>query len=99
MGTTLEEGIAVPHVQLEGLKESVVTVGQSTLGIEWNSVDAKPADLIFLILTPTGQSAQQLHILCTIAMAMRNPTNRQALLDAENKEGIWNVLRMILCEA
>lgn len=54
MGTAIEEGIAVPHARLAVLKRPIIIFGRSLVGIEWNSPDGKPTQLIFLILTPEG---------------------------------------------
>lgn len=98
-GTALDHGIAIPHARIDGLKEPVVAVGRSRIGIDWNAVDGKATELIFLILTPATGTDDQLRILRALAVAMRNQTNRDALRQAEGHEGMWAVLRTIVTEA
>ncbi len=98
MGTALEAGIAVPHARLEDLESPLVVVGRSQSGLDWNSADDKPAELLFLILTPRGEADDQVRILRAIASAMRNPANREALRHAEGAEGMWTVLKTIITE-
>lgn len=98
MGTALEAGIAVPHARLEGLEAPLVVVGRSQSGLDWNSADGKPAELIFLILTPFGETDDQVKILRAIASAMHNPADRDALRQAEDTEGMWTVLKTIITE-
>ncbi len=98
MGTALEAGIAVPHARLENLNQPIIIVGRSQSGLDWNAADGKPAELLFLILTPIGEVDDQVRILRAIAMAMGNPANREALRQAEHIEGMWTVLNTIITE-
>jgi len=80
MSTSLEHGIAVPHARIPGMDHSVVVLGRSLAGIEWNSRDGHPARLIFLILTAEEDSEAQLQILRGIATALRDANLRERLL-------------------
>ncbi|HBO97753.1 MAG TPA: hypothetical protein DD648_07045, partial [Candidatus Omnitrophica bacterium] len=53
----------------------------------------KPAQFIFLILTPEHQDEVQVQILSSIARTMSNERTRKNILDAQDADRIWNVLR------
>jgi Kef-type K+ transport system membrane component KefB/mannitol/fructose-specific phosphotransferase system IIA component len=92
MGTAIEEGIAVPHARLAVLKRPIIIFGRSLVGIEWNSPDGKPAQFIFLILTPEGDDIQ-VQILALIAQAMCDKHTRDMLIEAKESQDIWAVLQ------
>lgn len=93
MGTAIEEGIALPHGKLEGLKKPLVIFGRSLSGVEWDSPDGNPSHFIFLILTPAEDHAVQIQILRAIARVMQDNTNRQAILHAKDQAEIWSVFQ------
>lgn len=92
MSTAMEHGIAIPHGRIPGLREAMVIFGRSPEGIEWNAPDGGAARLIFLVLTAPDDPAQ-LQILRAIALAVRRPEVRQALLEAPSCAEIRNVFR------
>ncbi|OGX29154.1 MAG: hypothetical protein A2705_00560 [Omnitrophica WOR_2 bacterium RIFCSPHIGHO2_01_FULL_52_10] len=92
MGTAMEEGTAVPHARLAALRRPLIVFGRSPAGIEWNSPDGKPAQFIFLILTPEHQDEVQVQILSSIARTMTSEQTRKDILDAQDADQIWNVL-------
>ncbi len=93
MGTAIEEGIAVPHARLEGLRKPVVIFARSLSGIEWNSPDGKPTQFIFLILTPLEDDNAQLQVLRAIAKVMLNPVNAKAILNAKDAGETWDIFQ------
>jgi mannitol/fructose-specific phosphotransferase system IIA component (Ntr-type) len=93
MGTAMEEGIAVPHARLAALRRPLIVFGRSPAGIEWNSPDGKPAQFIFLILTPEHQDEVQVQILSSIARTMGHEQTRKNILEARDADQIWHVLR------
>ncbi len=55
-----ENGLAVPHARVNGLAQSLVVVGKTENGIDFDARDGKPARLIILILTGDNQSQHDL---------------------------------------
>lgn len=94
MGTALEEGIAVPHARLGSLIKPIIVFGRSSSGIEWNSPDGKPAQYIFLILTPTHDD-WQVQILTLIARIMSIPSTRHTILQNHEHNALWDTLQQI----
>lgn len=93
MGTAMEDGIAVPHARLAALRRPLIAFGRSPTGIEWNSPDGKPAQFIFLILTPERQDEIQVQILSFIAKSMSRAQTRKQILEAQDADQIWAILR------
>ncbi len=95
MGTGVEEGVAVPHARLSFLKKPIVVFGRSVRGIDWDSPDGNPAQLIFMILTPPDESDAQLAILRSIAQTMSEKQTREFILKAAGEEEIWEGLQRV----
>lgn len=93
MGTAVEEGIALPHGRIPLLIRPMVIFGRSEQGLEWNSPDGRPSQLIFLILTPKENDDIQVQILRIIAKAMSDERIRQSLRAAESHEELWQQLQ------
>ncbi len=92
--TGLGDGIAIPHGRCEGLSRPYAALGRSKNGIAWDSLDAKPAHLVFLILTPTHDEGAHVHILEKISKLLTSDYLRERLMSAENPEDVVDVLRM-----
>ncbi len=57
--TGVGAGVAIPHVKLEGLKETALVFGVHKAGVEWAAVDGEPAHLFFAVVRPAA--ASELH--------------------------------------
>ncbi len=84
--TIVAEGIAIPHARIEGLQKARVCVATSTRGIQFESGEHKPVNLVFLVLIPREQPAFYLQILRALASVMKDreaPRTVSALQTAE----------------
>lgn len=84
MPTGLENGVAIPHVRVEGLTKPLVAVGKSEGGIDFNSPDGELSHLIFLILTPRQDNQSQIEIISDIAKTFETRETVQKSLQALN---------------
>jgi two-component system sensor histidine kinase KdpD len=81
--TFLNEGVAFPHLRIEGLLKPVVALGIAKKGVSDLSTD-KPINLIFLLLSPRDQPDLQIHLLSLAARAARSRHLLQNLLKSSN---------------
>jgi len=63
----LTNGIAIPHLHADFIKEIIVICGISREGADFDAIDKLPSHLIFLILTPTNQPEEHIKVLNLIA--------------------------------
>ncbi|HQG49376.1 MAG TPA: PTS sugar transporter subunit IIA, partial [Sedimentisphaerales bacterium] len=96
MTTAMDQGLAAPHARMEAITHPIVVIGRSLHGIDWNARDGRPAQFIFLVLTPSDAADAQLRILRDISQTMQSAENRQALLEAYNPEEIIGGIRASL---
>jgi PTS system nitrogen regulatory IIA component len=60
--------------------------------IDFDALDEKPVDLIFLLLAPEGGSAEHLKALARIARILRDPAMCARLRHAPNADRAYAVL-------
>lgn len=84
MPTGIGNGIALPHARVPGLKEPIVAVGISEAGIDFDAPDGKPANIIFLALTPQELPSAQLEIGAEIARRFRRYETTEQVLRTKN---------------
>jgi fructose-specific phosphotransferase system IIA component len=78
--TGIGEGIAIPHAKSQAIDDIVVAFGRSTSGVDFQSLDGKPAYLFFLLVTPEDRPGEHLKLLARISRIMRNAALREQLL-------------------
>jgi Kef-type K+ transport system membrane component KefB/mannitol/fructose-specific phosphotransferase system IIA component (Ntr-type) len=93
MTTAMDQGVAAPHARMEAITHPIVVIGRSLRGIEWNARDGRPAQFIFLVLTPADAPDAQLRILRDISQALQSDGSRDALLEARRPEEILAAIR------
>ncbi|MGD8542836.1 MAG: cation:proton antiporter [Desulfobacteraceae bacterium] len=84
LSTGIGNGVAIPHARLEGLRESLVVVGISKTGVDFDAPDGKLAKVIFLVLTPGDAPGDQLRIAAEIAGLFRDPRMAGRVLGTQN---------------
>ena len=91
--TGIGEGVAIPHGKIPGIDRLVAVFGRSPGGVQFASLDGKPARLFFLILAPENSAGMHLKALARISRLLKDQRFRGRLLAAEGTEGLTQVLR------
>lgn len=93
LGTTgVGLGIAIPHGRLEGLDKVQGFFGRLASPVAFESVDAQPVDLVFLLLAPAAAGADHLHALATVSRSLRDPKLCGQLRRAKDEAAIYRLL-------
>ena len=90
--TGVGNGIAIPHIRLDGLKEPMVRLAIVKDGLDFNAIDAKPCKIFFLFITPSDQTTTHLQILAKVSSLLGNDKLRSRLEKAESPEKIYQTL-------
>jgi len=91
--TGIGNGIAIPHVLVAEVKEIIMAVGRSAKGVPFESVDGKPAHLIFLIIGPQGKNNEYLKILSQLSRYLDDRGFFDALMKVETPEDAIALLK------
>jgi mannitol/fructose-specific phosphotransferase system IIA component (Ntr-type) len=91
--TGLEEGIAVPHGKTAAVSGLQLAIGIAPQGIDFNSLDGKPAKLFFLLVGSPDQSGPHVQALADVAKLARSKMFCRALIDAEDVQQVVELIR------
>ncbi|MFP3980203.1 MAG: cation:proton antiporter [Desulfobacterales bacterium] len=80
MSTGIGKGVALPHARIEKLRQSMIVMGISRRGIDFDAPDGKIAHVIFLILTPIDAADEQLTISAELSRLFREPSMLENIL-------------------
>jgi mannitol/fructose-specific phosphotransferase system IIA component (Ntr-type) len=90
--TGIGNGIAIPHIRLDGLKEPMVRLAIVKDGLDFNAVDGKVCKIFFLFITPSDQTNRHLQILAKISSILRNNKLRSLLGNTDSPEKAYEIL-------
>jgi two-component system sensor histidine kinase KdpD len=90
--TFFNEGVAFPHVRVDGLAAPVVALGLTREGVSDVATD-KPIEIVFLILSPTDAPDTQVKLLGLASRAAQSRHLIQALRTARTPEEALRAIR------
>ncbi len=90
--TAIGDGIAIPHARSETVKELAVAFGGSKEGVDFQSLDEKPVQLVFMIAAPNDARKEYLQAVARIARFLKVKNFKQRLLEARTTEDVLRVI-------
>jgi nitrogen PTS system EIIA component len=81
--TGFQDGIAIPHCLLSGVKEFVVGLVTHGQGVDFASLDGKPTRIIAFIIGPRQERNDHIRILSTLSRVLSDQTAATELLSTE----------------
>src|SRR5262252_10486413 len=84
-------GVAIPHARIPGLKKPFGTLVRLKHAIDFDAIDGKPVDIVFLLLLP-AQSGDPLNALACAARKLRDPEAVQRLRSAVDDEELYRAI-------
>lgn len=87
-GTGVGEGVAIPHARLAGLDKPVGAFARLEEPVHFESIDGRPADLVFMLLAPQESGADHLKALSKVSRAFRKSEFRERLRAAQTREAL-----------
>ena len=93
LGTTgIGGGIAIPHAKLPGLDHLVGLFARLDKPVDFDAVDDRPVDLIFLLLAPDNSAAEHLKALARVARLMREEGVCLRLRRQDDADAVYHLL-------
>jgi PTS system nitrogen regulatory IIA component len=89
--TGIGEGVAIPHGKSKDVKRLLASFGRSLPGVDFQSMDGKPAHLFFLLVAPEHSAGIHLKALARISRLMKDQTFRKRLLEVNSAEEIYSL--------
>lgn len=90
--TGIGEGVAIPHGKLRHIDRLLICFGRSRQGVDFDSMDGRPAHLFFLLLAPEESVGVHLKTLAKISKLLKSPAVRRRLLEAQGREDIFRII-------
>jgi PTS system fructose-specific IIC component len=90
--TGIGDGIAIPHAKTKAVKEAAIAFGKSVTGVNYESLDGKPAHLFFMIAAPEGANNTHLEALARLSGLLMKAEVRYQLLTANTPEEIIEII-------
>jgi len=90
--TGIGRGVAVPHTKHPSVDRLIGTVGVSTEGVDFNSLDGEKVQLFFLLISPPDRPGDHLRALENISRQLRDDTFCRFLKQAKTTEDVQQLL-------
>jgi PTS system nitrogen regulatory IIA component len=93
LGTTgVGHGIAIPHGKVEGLERVYGFFARLETPIDFEAIDGKPVDLLFMLLAPAEAGADHLKALAKVSRMFRNPAFCEKLRKLNDAKALYALL-------
>lgn len=90
--TGIGEGVAIPHCRLNNYQHPLGLLIQLQEPIDFDAIDGKPVDLMFILLVPAEACDQHLQTLGNLAELFSQENFRQRLRKAESDEALYQAV-------
>jgi PTS system nitrogen regulatory IIA component len=82
--TGIGGGVSIPHARLREVKKPFGLLARLKEPIDFEAVDGRPVDIVFLLLLPAASQLEQLNALAAVARKLRDPEVLRLLRAAPN---------------
>lgn len=93
--TALGKGVALPHAELDGDGLPIVLLARLGRGIDFDSRDDEPVDIVFLVLWPSSGGKGLLTAMSEICRTLRDPQSLRRIRSAETPEAVIDLVRQL----
>jgi nitrogen PTS system EIIA component len=70
--TGVGSGVAIPHARLVELKRACGILTRLRRAIDFDAIDGRPVDLVFMLLLPTASTGEHLTALAAVSRKLRD---------------------------
>jgi PTS system nitrogen regulatory IIA component len=90
--TGFGQGVAIPHGKIEGVGRIYGLFARIAEPVDYKSIDGRPVDLVFLLLSPPDAGAEHLKALAAISRVTRNIATLEKMRGARSRDALAAVL-------
>jgi nitrogen PTS system EIIA component len=90
--TGVGQGVALPHARVGGLQQIFGLFGRLERPIDFDAIDERPVDLVFLLLVPDRAGNEHLAALAAVARQLRDSNVAAQLRAATTATELYNWL-------
>ncbi|MBM3559362.1 MAG: PTS IIA-like nitrogen regulatory protein PtsN [Alphaproteobacteria bacterium] len=85
-------GVAIPHGKLAGLDRLQGVFARLAQPIDFDAVDDRPVDLMFVLLAPEGAGADHLKALAQVSRLLRDPATCDKMRGSDSRDAVYALL-------
>ena len=93
MSTGIGQGLAIPHGKTDAITQNYAAFARLKEPIEFNSIDSKPVQLIFLMVSPYSDQRSHIRLLSRVSTLMNYDEFRSNLLNVQNHEDLIELFK------
>ena len=90
--TGIGNGLAIPHGKCTGVDHLVMAIGRPAAPIDFQAIDGRPVNLIWLLASPPDKTGPHIHALARISRLMTIDRFRQALAAAQTAQELYDAI-------
>jgi PTS system nitrogen regulatory IIA component len=90
--TGIGGAIAIPHGRMAGIDKPVGLFARLGHPVDFDSIDERPVDTVFLLLAPEGAGADHLKALARVSRLLRDRGLVEKLRATENADALYALL-------
>ena len=90
--TGIGNGLAIPHGKCNGTDHLVMAIGRPGTPVDFQAIDGRPVNLIWLLASPPDKTGPHFHALARISRLMTIDKFRHALAEAKTAQDIYDAI-------
>ena len=90
--TGIGNGLAIPHGKCNGTKDLVMAIGKPSTPIDFQAIDGRPVNIIWMLSSPPDKTGPHIHALARISRLMTIDKFRLALLGAKSAQEAFDII-------
>lgn len=91
-GTGMGEGVAIPHAPVRGVTRPICAFARLDPPQDFEAFDGRPADLVFMLLSPPDRGADHLKALARLSRLLRHADMREKLRAARGGDELFALI-------
>ena len=88
-GTGMGEGVAIPHAAVKGVLRPIGAFARLETPQDFDALDGRPADLVFMLISPVDRGGDHLKALARVSRFMRRADIREKLRAARGGDDLY----------
>lgn len=92
MTTGVGNGVAIPHCKIANLSNFIMALGIHKEGIDFQSLDGEPAQIIFLLVGPEDKPGTHIRLLSRVSRILSKADVRERMIKSDAADVIFQHL-------
>ncbi|MFH5779851.1 fructose-specific PTS transporter subunit EIIC [Heyndrickxia oleronia] len=89
--TGMEQGIAIPHTELESINKASIVILKLNQGVDWKALDGQPTNIVIAMFIPKGKANDHLRYLSEVSKLLIHQEFIDQLQHANSSKEIYQL--------